>query len=51
MRYWTNLKGMAKQVNFILILVREWTNMGLGRATFHKGDFSKKIVRKNSKTE
>ena len=42
MRFWTNLKGMAKQVNFILILVREWTNMGLGRATFHKGDFSKK---------
>ena len=31
--------------------VREWTNMGSGRAPLHKEDFPKKIARKNSKTE
>ena len=43
----TNLKGMTKQIYFILIMVE--SNMGSGAPHFTKK--TKKIARKNPKTE
>ena len=48
---WTNLKDMANNINFMLIMGEKADKFGFGKAPISHGRQPKKIVRKNSKTE